>query len=60
MATTCTHLDQVRDVTPSAEGCEECLAMGDRWIHLLSGGWRPARRRRSRWNPQPRRESRPS
>jgi uncharacterized UBP type Zn finger protein len=31
---TCAHLDQVRDVTPSAKGCEECLAMGDRWVHL--------------------------
>jgi uncharacterized UBP type Zn finger protein len=30
----CTHGDQVRDVIPSSEGCEECLAMGDRWIHL--------------------------
>lgn len=30
----CTHLDQIQDVTPSAQGCEECLKMGDRWIHL--------------------------
>jgi uncharacterized UBP type Zn finger protein len=30
----CSHLDQVRDVTPSARGCEECLAMGDRWVQL--------------------------
>jgi uncharacterized UBP type Zn finger protein len=30
----CAHLEQVRDVTPSANGCEECLAMGDRWVHL--------------------------
>ncbi len=28
----CTHLDQIRDVTPSAEGCEECLQMGDTWV----------------------------
>src|SRR3712207_6779190 len=35
MATTCTHLDQIRaDVTPSAQGCEECLKMGSRWVHL--------------------------
>ena len=34
MASECTHIDQVRDVTPSARGCEECLAMGDRWVHL--------------------------
>lgn len=34
MAPTCTHLDQVHDVTPSAQGCEECLQMGDTWVHL--------------------------
>jgi len=31
---TCTHLDQIRDVEPSAQGCEECLQMGDTWVHL--------------------------
>ena len=31
---TCTHLDQVRDVEPSAQGCEEYLQMGDTWVHL--------------------------
>ena len=30
----CGHLDQIRTVAPSAPGCEECLAMGDRWFHL--------------------------
>lgn len=30
----CTHLDQIRDVKPSAPGCEECLKMKDRWVHL--------------------------
>jgi len=30
----CTHLDQIRDVTPSAQGCEDCLKTGDRWVHL--------------------------
>ena len=30
----CTHLDQMRDVTPSANGCEECLKSGDTWVHL--------------------------
>ncbi len=34
MAVTCTHLDTVREVTPSAEGCEDCLRTGDRWVHL--------------------------
>ena len=30
----CTHADQIREVTPSADGCEECLAVGDTWVHL--------------------------
>jgi uncharacterized UBP type Zn finger protein len=30
----CTHLDKINDVEPSAEGCEECLQMGDTWVHL--------------------------
>lgn len=32
--TGCTHLDQIRDVTPSAEGCEDCLRTGGRWVQL--------------------------
>lgn len=34
MQSECTHLDQINDVEPSAEGCEECLKMGDTWVHL--------------------------
>ena len=34
MTSTCTHLDQIRDVTPSGDGCKECLESGDRWVHL--------------------------
>ncbi len=30
----CTHLAGIRTVTPSARGCEECLASGDTWVHL--------------------------
>ena len=30
----CTHLDLINDVQSSAEGCEECLQMGDTWVHL--------------------------
>ena len=30
----CTHLDQIRDVAPNSEGCEECLKSGDSWVHL--------------------------
>ena len=32
--TPCTHLDHIHDVRPSANGCEECLASGDEWVHL--------------------------
>ena len=31
---TCPHVKQIRPVTPNTEGCEECLATGDRWVHL--------------------------
>ena len=34
MAQHCSHLDQIRDVTPSAHGCEDCLKIGDSWVHL--------------------------
>jgi uncharacterized UBP type Zn finger protein len=30
----CSHLDQIREVVPSGEGCKECLEMGDKWVHL--------------------------
>ena len=30
----CSHLDQIRDVTPSSEGCEDCLRIGSWWVHL--------------------------
>lgn len=33
-APACTHLDKVGDVTPSGDGCVECLASGGRWVHL--------------------------
>ncbi len=34
MAKKCTHLDQVRPVKPSAQGCEDCLKTGDKWVEL--------------------------
>jgi hypothetical protein len=34
MIPVCTHLDQIREVMPSAPGCEECLQMGDMWVEL--------------------------
>jgi uncharacterized UBP type Zn finger protein len=30
----CTHRDLIRAVTPSAQGCEDCLKIGDTWVHL--------------------------
>ena len=30
----CTHVSQIQQVTPSAEGCEECLKTGSWWVHL--------------------------
>jgi len=34
MSTACTHLGQIRKVKPSANGCEDCLKIGGRWVHL--------------------------
>src|SRR5213079_2511695 len=31
---TCAHLGAVNTGRPRADGCEECLKMGDRWVHL--------------------------
>jgi uncharacterized UBP type Zn finger protein len=32
----CTHLDHVRvtELPQSVDGCDECLAAGDQWLHL--------------------------
>lgn len=31
----CEHVTMInKDVTPSAQGCEECLKTGDTWVHL--------------------------
>lgn len=34
MASSCTHLEFIRDVRPSAPGCEDCLRTGSWWVHL--------------------------
>ncbi len=34
MADTCTHLDTVTEVTPTSDGCEDCLRIGSQWVHL--------------------------
>ena len=28
------HMREVRSVEPKSRGCEECLALGMRWVHL--------------------------
>ncbi len=30
----CSHLSYVRTDEANSAGCEECLAMGDTWVHL--------------------------
>jgi signal transduction histidine kinase len=34
MDSKCSHLNMVQEVTPSAQGCEECLALGEAWLRL--------------------------
>ena len=35
MVDACSHLDQIDPgAQPSAEGCEDCLRLGGRWVHL--------------------------
>ena len=30
----CPHLDLVDPVAPLSDGCDQCRAMGDTWVHL--------------------------
>ncbi len=34
MSTICSHLSHIRNVPAHTKGCEECLKMGDSWVHL--------------------------
>ena len=34
MSNACSHGSAIHQVTPSARGCEECLAIGSPWVHL--------------------------
>ena len=36
MSDVCTHLDEITvfELPESVDGCEECLAMGAKWLHL--------------------------
>jgi uncharacterized UBP type Zn finger protein len=31
---TCTHLGEIKDVAPASRVCDQCVAMGSRWVHL--------------------------
>ena len=30
----CEHLKNLKDIKPSSNRCEECIKMGDTWVHL--------------------------
>src|ERR1700690_865497 len=35
IAALCSHIDQIADPIPSSDGCQDCLAAGQRdWVHL--------------------------
>ena len=34
MPAACTHLKSIKTAEPRTDGCEECLATGDVWVHL--------------------------
>ena len=34
MQETFSHLDPIQNPSPNTDGCEECLQMGDSWVHL--------------------------
>ena len=34
MPAACAHLSAIQPVSSSAPGCEDCLKVGDRWVHL--------------------------
>jgi uncharacterized UBP type Zn finger protein len=34
MAEACTHVENLPNAEPSADGCEDCLRIGGSWVHL--------------------------
>jgi hypothetical protein len=36
---TCSHVEKNQLVTPSSDGCEDCLRIGDTWLHLRLCMW---------------------
>jgi Zn-finger in ubiquitin-hydrolases and other protein len=62
VSTDCTHFEGLGPVTPSADGCEDCLRMGGTWVHLrlcMHCGHvgccdsSPNRHARAHWGAQP-------
>ena len=34
MSSQCSHLNTIKPVKPRTSGCEECLKIGQSWVHL--------------------------
>jgi uncharacterized UBP type Zn finger protein len=34
MKAKCSHLDQIQHTATSVRACEDCIKIGDRWVHL--------------------------
>jgi hypothetical protein len=34
MSQDCEHIKHIHAVVPGSNGCEECMKMGDTWVHL--------------------------
>ena len=34
MTVECRHLDQIKTKTTNKHACEDCVRVGDRWVHL--------------------------
>ena len=34
MAAKCTHLDQIKNTSTASHKCEDCVKIGDTWVHL--------------------------
>jgi uncharacterized UBP type Zn finger protein len=34
MSSQCSHLNTIKPVKPHTHGCEECLKIGQSWVHL--------------------------
>jgi uncharacterized UBP type Zn finger protein len=30
----CSHINEINDVTSEVDGCKDCMAAGDSWVHL--------------------------